>query len=329
MPPFRVPDPTRSPRLVLFIFYITEFRFMASNIARQIANTWYERGWECRCFAISLDDLAHEKPVEANLAEGLWPSRTFRVFTVYLTHAISTDFSLQTSTMDSQAVDVVLDMTRNTMMPVLEEAASADAALLCCGSLFSSSEQVVILQNFISGVHGFEHVVGFLNTKLTPSLLGSMLSWVVVDSLGLCSDFPTVVVQQWMRDEMASTHSDIIILSARSEPMVYRFAPFQSRPLGRDLPSILHACPCPPVFRGGKVVQKTWSVKHTIAWQSDPQDRRKGSGTFDSVELNRVQVTIACSRCDQAWLLDNKSMPGRLFTVGGLHCVQCPYFILS
>ncbi|KAG9100264.1 hypothetical protein FS749_015835 [Ceratobasidium sp. UAMH 11750] len=69
MPPFHLPEPERGPRLVLFIFFIAEFRFEATNIALQIAHTWNERGWECYCIPISLDDLAHN--VEVKVTMGL------------------------------------------------------------------------------------------------------------------------------------------------------------------------------------------------------------------------------------------------------------------
>ncbi|KAG8722546.1 hypothetical protein FRC08_000538 [Ceratobasidium sp. 394] len=65
-PPFHVPDPPRHPRMVLVVFYITEFRLVATNLARQIAYTWYERGWECRFIPVSLDDLAHGMAVDVS-----------------------------------------------------------------------------------------------------------------------------------------------------------------------------------------------------------------------------------------------------------------------
>ncbi|KAG8731334.1 hypothetical protein FRC10_001800, partial [Ceratobasidium sp. 414] len=106
MPPFHIPDPERSPRLVIFVFFITEFRFEATNIALQIAHTWNERGWECRCIAVSLDDLAHNVPVEVTMGPTLWAYKTYRVFAIYITHAMSTTFMLQTSATEAQPVDV-------------------------------------------------------------------------------------------------------------------------------------------------------------------------------------------------------------------------------
>ncbi|KAG9090346.1 hypothetical protein FS749_000625 [Ceratobasidium sp. UAMH 11750] len=148
-PPFHVPDPPRHPRMVLVVFYITEFRLVATNLARQIAYTWYERGWEVNTSSSNLHLAVGYHHAHVDTSQ--WAFRTYRVFVIYLTHALSNDFTLQTSGVQAQPVDVLLDWTRAVMTPVLVDAASVDAALLCCGYLFTCSKQMTILQTYLSG----------------------------------------------------------------------------------------------------------------------------------------------------------------------------------
>lgn len=174
-------------------------------------------------------------------------------------------------------------------------------------------------------------MVGFLNTRLTPGILSSMLSWVVVESLGFGSNFRTSLVECWMRDEMASSHSNIILMSRNALPTLYCFAPFQTRPLGRDLPSILHTCDCKNVEESNLTVEKRWKVRHTISkLKSQPGiDSANPGSTFGRVECNRYNVTIACTRCRNRWALTSEHLPGVLCNVAGLHYVEMPYFRVS
>lgn len=314
--PFHAPDPPRSPRVIIFVFYITEFRSLADNMALQISHTWFERGWDCRVIAISLEDLANNMPIDLTTGGSRWTYRTYKVIVLYITHCISSDFTLQTSGAKSQPVDVFLDTTVAVMKPILDDAISKHAILLCCGHLFHSPEQTIVLQTYLTSVQPFQHLVGFLNTRLAPSLLTSMLPWVVVESLGRDESFASALVEHWMCDEMASTHTDVILLSPGTLPELYLFAPFQSRPLGRPLPSIVHTCLCPSIKKPAPSdTSKKWIVKHNI---------RKSAETSDGTSC--VDIRVRCSRCQAQWDLDTKDFPGKLIGVGGLYYARLPYF---
>ncbi|QRV74544.1 NAD-dependent histone deacetylase SIR2 [Ceratobasidium sp. AG-Ba] len=262
--PCRLPEPLISPpRLVVYIFYIHEFRYTATHMARAVAYTWNERGWPCRVVPISLDDLAHNVSVDVLNKQNLWNYRSYRVFALYLTHALTPSLNIQTSATHAEPVDVVIDMTLTAIQPVLLHAASLDVILLCCGHLFKSPQLVGCLQQVMSQWPILENIVGCLNTRLPASVMTPLISSLVVDALGYGTELPTSFVENWMRDEMASALTDIILFSPKSEPMIYRFAPMQTRPLGRPLPSVLHTCDCKNVPPTARNVKKEWIVK----WQ--------------------------------------------------------------
>ncbi|QRV83744.1 NAD-dependent histone deacetylase SIR2 [Ceratobasidium sp. AG-Ba] len=256
--PCRLPEPLISPsRLVVYLFYIHEFWYTATYMVRAVAYTWNERGWPCRVVPISLDDLAHNISVDVlNKQSSLWNYRSYQVFALYLTHALTPSLNIQTSATHAELIDVVIDMTLTAIQPVLSHAASLDATLLCCGHLFKSPQLVGYLQHLMSQWPILENIVGCLNTRLPASVTTSLLSSVVMDALGYGREFPTSFVENWMRDEMASSLTDLILFSQKSEPIMYCFAPMQTRPLGRPLPSVLHTCGCKNVLPTAQNMKK-------------------------------------------------------------------------
>lgn len=140
-----------------------------------------------------------------------------------------------------------------------------------------------------------------------------------MESLAYNKSFGSVFVERWMLDEMASAHTDLVLLSPSRLPDMYLFAPFKSRPLGRDLPSIFHTCSCPSIKKpASSTTYKEWIVKHKIL--------KPNKEAPPSDNLSRVKIWILCSRCQQKWDLDTSDVPGKLFAVGGLNYVQLPYF---
>ncbi|QRV99212.1 alpha-mannosidase [Ceratobasidium sp. AG-Ba] len=189
-------------------------------MARAVAYTWNERGWPCRVVPISLDDLAHNVSVDVLNKQNLWNYRSYRVFALYLTHALTPSLNIQTSATHAEPVDVVIDMTLTAIQPVLLHAASLDVILLCCGHLFKSPQLVGCLQQVMSQWPILENIVGCLNTRLPASVMTPLISSLVVDALGYGTELPTSFVENWMRDEMASALTDIILFSPKSEPMI-------------------------------------------------------------------------------------------------------------
>lgn len=61
--PVKSPSYSFPSRLVLFIFYITEFRILASELSDMAAYTWYERGWEVSSTNKSYTGIINLKPM--------------------------------------------------------------------------------------------------------------------------------------------------------------------------------------------------------------------------------------------------------------------------
>jgi hypothetical protein len=143
-----------------------------------------------------------------------------------------------------------------------------------------------------------EHVVLCLNRQLTPSLFGTFLSWVVVEHLGLDLNFESVLVNYWMHNELASAHTDSVLISHRSSPTIFLFAPFQSRPLGKQLLSILHSCDCPSIKETDNLVQKKYYIgqEHKL-WRKNYDD--------PGIPLARFDLTLSCTWCGQKWELNS------------------------
>lgn len=125
------------------------------------------------------------------------------------------------------------------------------------------------------------------------------------------------VLDMWLRDSLASTHTDLIFFIRDNPPRLFRFSPFQSRPLSKELPSLLSICKCTgsgDATSHKQRKQKIWKVTHT--------------GKHKSL-LKNVVVTASCSACQQTWYLKKPDLPGILRKVGGLFAADIPYFLES
>jgi hypothetical protein len=121
----------------------------------------------------------------------------------------------------------------------------------------------------------------------------------------------------WLRDDLAVTHSDLICFSRDEAPVMWLFSPFQSRPLGKELPSVLMTCTCPSLEKPNtsrlpaERVRKLWKVTHN-AKPGKP--------------LREVEVKASCTVCKQVWKLPTEALHGELRYVGGLYAAIVPYF---
>lgn len=98
--------------------------------------------------------------------------------------------------------------------------------------------------------------------------------------------------------------------------MLWLYAPFQSRPLGKPLPSVISVCSCPDVPPGERLVlrrrnsRKVWEVDHNGA---------------DGVLLRDVVLKATCSVCRQVWPLPSEHMAGTLRKHAGIFAAIVPY----
>lgn len=122
--------------------------------------------------------------------------------------------------------------------------------------------------------------------------------------------------QTWLTDSVAASHTDIICFARGSEPMLWLYAPFQSRPLGKPLPSVMSTCSCPDVPSGERLrlrrlnSRKAWEVDHNGA---------------DGVRLREVAVKATCTVCRQVWRLPSEHMAGTLRKCSGTFAAIVPY----
>jgi hypothetical protein len=121
----------------------------------------------------------------------------------------------------------------------------------------------------------------------------------------------------WLRDALAVMHSDVICFSRDEAPIRWLFSPFQSHPLGKELPSILLTCTCLSLEKSNmsclpaEHVCKIWKVTHN-AKPGKPQCK--------------VEVKASCTISKQVWMLPTEALHGKLCHVGGLYAVIAPYF---
>jgi hypothetical protein len=126
-----------------------------------------------------------------------------------------------------------------------------------------------------------------------------------------------IMRKTWLTDGPARIHTDIVYMAVNEEPEMWLYAPFQSRPLGKPLPSLLKVCTCPGIARkpdGTPVAQqprKVWKVTH--------------SGKAPNA-LRDVSVKASCTVCKQSWSLPSENLSGRLDNAGGKYCAIVPYF---
>lgn len=90
-----------------------------------------------------------------------------------------------------------------------------------------------------------ESVVACINTKLAPAFMIGMVVKTSVELLGYEGWSTDALLNLWLRDELASTHSELLCITRHKPPTMWLFSPFQTRPLGKALPSVLMTCTCP------------------------------------------------------------------------------------
>jgi hypothetical protein len=160
-------------------------------------------------------------------------------------------------------------------------------------------------------------MVGCLSTKLATAYMVNLVAKSTVETAGYDAWTAAGLLELWLSDSMSCTHTGLICLEKEVEPIMWLFSPFQTRPLGKELPSLLTTCTC-PLLRTQQGEQqelrrsrKVWTVTHTGR---------------DGMPLREVRVTASCSICKQGWRLGAEGLAGQLVRSRGLYAAVVPYF---
>ncbi|EUC54287.1 hypothetical protein RSOL_036300, partial [Rhizoctonia solani AG-3 Rhs1AP] len=269
-----------APRMVMLIYYLEQFWPQAMHLQKHIAGKWVCRGWSAHVEPVRLETLPEQGTILPNLS---WEAKTYNVYIIYITHGISATKTYQVSP----------------------------------GTSYSAPEapqKVWDLQLWLNRSDLVNTVMGCLNEKFTPAFLvcflGKLTTSTANDKL-LSED----VIDSWLSDDIAVSHTDLICLEKWSPPVMWLFSPFNSRPLGKELPHILTACQCKRMQRTSNQQQqknrKVWMTSHNAA---------------HGMHLNKVQVKVTCSLCRQMWILPSEHLTGVVYTHAGLYSSIVPFF---
>jgi hypothetical protein len=163
----------------------------------------------------------------------------------------------------------------------------------------------------------FDSLLGAMNPKLSMAFMGNLMAHLSTQMVDPDPCATETMFQIWWSDSVAASHSNILCIACGNEPMLWIYAPFQSQPLGKPLPSIMSMCSCPglPVgelkpLRRAKS-HKEWEVDHNGA---------------DGVALCNVVVKATCTLCQQVWLLPSEHLARMLRKYSRNFAALMPYF---
>jgi hypothetical protein len=155
-----------------------------------------------------------------------------------------------------------------------------------------------------------------MNTKLCVGYVVNLVARLSTKLVDPDPHAAETIFRTWLTDSVAASHTDLVCLARGSEPVLWIFAPFQSRPLGKPLPSIITTCSCPGVPQGERLhlrrqnSRKAWEVDHNGA---------------DGMLLRDVVLKATCTLCRQVWPLPSEHMAGTLRKYGGMFSAVVPY----
>ncbi|KDN43800.1 hypothetical protein RSAG8_05793, partial [Rhizoctonia solani AG-8 WAC10335] len=301
-----------APRMVMIIYYLDQFWPQAKHLRNHVAGKWVGRGWSAHVEPVRLETLPEQGPILPNLP---WEANTYNMYIVYITHGMSQSKTYQISPTTSYPACQFLDHTLTPARNLIAQARQSLAFFACCGHPFQQPQRVWELQLWLNrygptfylgkkltirrGRNNLVHtVIGCLNEKLTPAFLVCFLGKLTTS---MADDVVSAgeVVECWLSDDIAVSHTDLIYLEKLSPPLMWLFSPFDSRPLGKELPHLLSVCKCKREQQEGGHQQqkdrKVWRVSHNAA---------------HGVPLNEVQVKVSCSLCRQMWVLPSEHLTG-------------------
>ncbi|KAG9121683.1 hypothetical protein FRC07_002271 [Ceratobasidium sp. 392] len=319
--------PEQSPRLICIMFYLGQFWPTGEAILHNLVSTWRRKAWDLICLPVRLQTVAHLMffvliydpsvnahamcTVKPHLSD--WAQDSFRTLVIYVTHGTSGERHFQIKDKQALAPVPFLKITLKAARPVLDRSKESYGVMLACGHVYDSAREVDNIQAWLDRTHALNGLLGTLNKTLIPCYFINMLSQLSIVSLGYKQWSDKLLMDTWMRDPLASTHSDLLRFAPLIEPAMFLFSPFQTRPLGIELPNILEHCQCvgPRANKPKPTTRKFWKVSHD----------GRGKET-----VSEITVTYKCSLCGDWWKSKQENLPGTLHQFGGLYCAAIPFF---
>ncbi|KAG9093506.1 hypothetical protein FS749_014268 [Ceratobasidium sp. UAMH 11750] len=323
-----------APRMAMLVYFLEQFWPQTKHLCALVAGRWKSFGWPCYVQPIKLEEACDKGNILgdwcalSNLhaigiygidqpARSPWEAGSFDLFVVYVTHGLSESRGYQLSHKTSLAAPEFFDRTLAPAQSVVMRAKHKYAFLVCCGTPFDYPDATRELQQWINNGGTFNALIGCLNKKLAPAFIINLVARVTTSLVGADESPGQEVLNCWLSEALACGHTDLIYMTKGLPPCMWIFSPFNSRPLGKELPNLLGVCSCQQerVPGGGNQLslRKFWIVSH------------EGSAHHGK-PLREVRVKATCSRCAQTWIMPVDDLDGHLHIHGGLYAVVVPYF---
>ncbi|KAG8720297.1 hypothetical protein FRC09_009790 [Ceratobasidium sp. 395] len=300
------------PRLAVVVYYVEQFWPQAKHICKRVAEFWRQCGYQCTVEPVKLEHISEKKVVFKDLS---WEPRSYEVMVVYLTHGLTGEQGYQVAHGQALRPAKFLEFTLQNVRTVLAGAASRRGFLVCCGHPLLHPGLVSELREHLDRSFALDSLVGCLNKKLSPAYLANLVTMFSYHLIEVSGDAKNTLHRTWMTESIACSHSDLLYMAPGRAPEMWLYAPFQSRPLGKPLPSVFSVCPCPnpidPASGKTHARKKIWKVEH---------EGRPGC------KLRDVKVKAICQGCRQAWPLPYESLQGTLVRVADVYGAVVPYF---
>ncbi|KAB5587679.1 Hydrocephalus-inducing protein [Ceratobasidium theobromae] len=304
------------PRMAVLLYYIEQFWPIATHLTNLITARWAIKGWACQVQPVKLETLHEKKPVFMNMT---WEEGSYSVFVVYLTHGLSDEQGYQLTEATALQPVEFLNQTLAVPSEILRKARNTQGFLLSCGHPLRHSGFVASLQQWFEK-GPFDTLLGAMNTRLSVAYMLNLIARLSTCMVERGPNVTETMFQMWLTDSVAASHTDVLCFARGREPTLWLYAPFQSRPLGKPLPSIMSTCSCPdmPTDRHQALrrlnSRKAWEVDHNGA---------------DGVALRDVVVKATCTVCRQMWPLPSEHLAGTLRKYGGTFAAVVPYLAPS
>ncbi|KAG8732399.1 hypothetical protein FRC10_000948 [Ceratobasidium sp. 414] len=145
VPMFR-PRPVSAPRLLLVVYYLSQFWPMAEHIITSVTSAWKTMGWEYYSIPMRLQSL--DTSIE-HTATCQWERRTYKALVVYVTHGTRGQQRYQFNDTLELSPAQFLDKTLQPVAKLLRNAEFSAAFLLACGHVYDSPTNVVSIEKWL------------------------------------------------------------------------------------------------------------------------------------------------------------------------------------
>ncbi|KAG8729087.1 hypothetical protein FRC12_021262 [Ceratobasidium sp. 428] len=269
--------------------------------------------FQCFIEPRKLEELGEIRTV---LEHCTWEANTFDLFVVYMTHGLSGTRGYQISHKDSKAPVDLFELTLAPAKSLVARARHTTGFLITCGHPFFISKSTKEVQQWMNRQNdSFDMLIGCLNPKLDPAFLINFIARATTMTAGKGQSRRFDLLKCWLSDGVACPHTDLLYMARFELPSMWLFSPFESRPLGKELPNLLTVCLCRPSQPGANqttsCTRKVWIIDH---WAKR------------DMQLRDVKIKARCSACKQQWILETDDLDGVLYQFGGLWAAIVPYF---